>query len=154
MLRPGKPLKDGRFFHSRVKDCAGRPLRGDCISKARLVRTVLTADDHPALLRARRRKLRKDEEDRRPCTRHRWRSEGFHGEVKTRHRLRRAVRRGLGNMKIQSCPTAAAINLKRLATALDARFPVSGMLRMREMLLSALLARWTSRIRRMRTDFA
>lgn len=154
VLRPGKPLKDGRFFYSRVKDCAGCPLRGDCISKARSVRTVLITDDHPALLRARRRKLRKDEEDRRLYTRHRWRSEGFHGEAKTQHGLRRAVRRGLGNMKIQSYLTAAAINLKRLATALDARFPVSGRLRMREMLVSALLARWTSRIRRMRADFA
>ena len=93
VLRPGKPLKDGRFFYSRVKDCARCPLRGDCISKARSVRTVLTADEHPAILRARRRKLRKDEEDRRPCKRHRWRSEGFHGEVKNWHGLRRVVLR-------------------------------------------------------------
>ena len=154
VLRPGKPLKDGRFFYSRVKDCARCPLRGDCISKARSVRTVLTADDHPALLRARRRKLRKDEEDRRPCKRHRWCSEGFHGEVKNWHGLRRAVRRGLGNMKIQSCLTAAAINLKRLATAFHTRFPAVGVLRMREMLVSAVLARWAGRIRRMRADFA
>ena len=34
--------------------------------------------------------------------------------------------RGLGNMKIQPCPTAAAINLKRLAAAFHARFPASG----------------------------
>ena len=68
--------------------------------------------------------------------------------------LPRARRRGLGNMNIQSCLTAAAINLKRLAAVFHARIPASGMLRMREMLVSALLARWTSRIRRMRTDFA
>ncbi len=53
--------------------------------------------------------------------RHLWRSEGFHGEVKTWHGLARAVRRGLDNMKIQSYLTAAAINLKRLAAALVAR---------------------------------
>jgi IS5 family transposase len=50
--------------------------------------------------------------------RHRWRSEGFHGEAKTWHGLARAVRRGLANMKIQAYLTAAAINLKRLAAAL------------------------------------
>ena len=49
-----------------------------------------------------------------------------------------ALRRGLGNMKIQSCPTAAAINLKRLAAAFHARFPASGLIRMREMLVSAV----------------
>ena len=45
-------------------------------------------------------------------------SEGFHGEAKTWHGLARAVRRGLGNMRIQAFLTAAAINLKRLAAAL------------------------------------
>ena len=32
--------------------------------------------------------------------RHRWRSEGFHGEAKTWHGLARVVRRGLDNMRI------------------------------------------------------
>jgi len=64
-------------------------------------------------------------EDQRLYQRHRWRSEGFHGEAKTWHGLARAVRRGLGNMKIQAYLTAAAINLKRLAAA-----------------ILALLARW------------
>ena len=54
--------------------------------------------------------------------RHRWRSEGYHGEAKNWHGLARAVRRGLGNMKIQAYLTAAAVNLKRLATALLAQF--------------------------------
>ena len=44
-------------------------------------------------------------------------------------------------------PATAAINLKRLVAAFHSRFPDSGMLRMREMLVSALLARWTGRIR-------
>ena len=40
----------------------------------------------------------------------------MHGEAKTQHGLRRAVRRGLANMSIQAYLTAAVINLKRLAT--------------------------------------
>ncbi len=42
-------------------------------------------------------------------------SEGMHGEAKTQHGLRRAVRRGLDNVAIQAYLTAAVINLKRLA---------------------------------------
>src|SRR5215204_3360015 len=74
--------------------------------------------DYPALLRARRRRERWSTEDQRLYQRHRWRSEGFHGEAKTWHGLARAVRRGLGNMRIQAFLIAAAINLKRLAAAL------------------------------------
>ena len=40
----------------------------------------------------------------------------MHGEAKTQHGLRRAVRRGLDNVSIQAYLTAAVINLKRLAT--------------------------------------
>ena len=147
VLRPGKPRKHGRFFHAKAKDCARCPLKSDCLSKQSRCRTVIIGDDYPALLRGRRQTLRRSEEDRQLYRRHFWRSEGFHGETKTQHGLRRAVRRGLGNMKIQSCPTAAAINLKRLAAAFDARFPASGKIRMREMLVSAVLARWAGRIR-------
>ena len=145
-LRPGKPRKHGRFFHAKAKDCARCPLKGDCLSKQSRCGTAVIGDDCPALLRGRRRTLRRSEEDRQLYRRHFWRSEGFHGETKTQHGLRRAVRRGLGNMKIQSCPTAAAINLKRLAAAFHARFPASGMIRMREMLVSAVPARWAGRI--------
>ena len=155
VLRPGKPRKrGGRFFHAKATDCAHCPLRGDCLSEKSRRRTVVVGDDYPALLRARRRKLRRSDEDRRLYKRHFWRSEGFHGETKTQHGLRRAVRRGLGNMKIQSYLTAAAINLKRLAAAFHARSPASGTIRMREMLVSAVLARWAGRIRCMRAGFA
>ena len=153
-LRPGKPRKHGRFFHAKAKDCARCPLKGDCMSKQSRCRTAVIGDDYPALLRGRRRTLRRSEEDRQLYRRHFWRSKGFHGETKTRHGLRRAVRRGLGNMKIQSCPTAAAINLKRLAAAFHTRFPASGLIRMREMLVSAVPARWTGRVHQMRTGFA
>jgi hypothetical protein len=117
-LRPARPIKYGRFFYSKAKDCARCPLKGDCLSKGRVNKSVVVGDHYPALLRARRRRERWSEEDQRLYRRHRWRSEGFHGEAKTWHGLARAVRRGLVNMKIQAYLTAAAINLKRLAIAL------------------------------------
>jgi transposase len=118
ILRPARPIKHGRFFYSKAKDCARCPLKGDCLSKGRVNKAVVIGHDYPALLRARRRREQWSAEDRRLYQRHRWRSEGFHGEAKTWHGLARAVRRGLANMKIQAYLTAAAINLKRLAAAL------------------------------------
>ena len=117
-LRPQRRVEHGRFFYSRASDCRRCPMRGDCLSKGRVNKAVVVSDDHPALLRARRRKERWSEEDPRLHQRHRWRSEGFHGEAKGWHGLARAVRRGLRNMRIQAFLTAAAVNLKRLAAAL------------------------------------
>jgi hypothetical protein len=93
-------------------------MRGDCLTKGRANKAVVVSNDHPALLRARRRKDRWSEADARFYQRHRWRSEGLHGEAKAWHGLGRADRRGLQNMRIQAFLTAAAINLKRLAVAL------------------------------------
>ncbi len=117
-LLPGKPVKHGRFFYSKARDCRRCDLAALCLSKGRMNKAVVIGDDYPALLRARRRRERWSEEDQRLYQRHRWRSEGFHGEAKTWHGLARAVRRGLENMRIQAFLTAAAINLKRLAAAL------------------------------------
>jgi transposase len=118
VLRPGSPIKHGRFFYARAKDCARCSLASLCLSKGRPNKAVVISDDYPALLRARRRRERWSAEDQRLYQRHRWRSEGFHGEAKTWHGLARAVRRGLGNMRIQALLTATAVNLKRLAAAL------------------------------------
>ena len=118
ILKPGRRVKHGRFFTSRVRDCSRCDLRALCLSKSRVNKAVVVGDDYPALLRARRRRERWGEEETRLYRRHRWRAEGFHGEAKTWHGLARAVRRGLDNMRIQSFLTAAAINLKRLAIAL------------------------------------
>ena len=118
ILRPKRPLKYGRFFYSRAKDCSRCPLRADCLSKGRANKAVVVGDDYPALLRARRRRERWSAEDRRLYRRHRWRSEGFHGEAKSWHGLARAIRRGLANMKIQAYLTAAVVNLKRLAAVI------------------------------------
>lgn len=117
-LRAGKPVKHGRFFYAKARDCRRCDLAALCLSKGRANKAVVIGDDYPALLRARRRRERWSEEDQRLYQRHRWRSEGFHGEAKTWHGLARAVRRGLQNMRIQAFLTAAAINLKRLAAAL------------------------------------
>lgn len=77
----------------------------------------MISEDYPALLRARRRRECWSEEEKRLYQRHRWRSDGFHGEAKAWHGLARAVRRGLQNMRIQAFLTAEAVNLKRIATA-------------------------------------
>ena len=83
------------------------------------MRVIRIADGQAALLRARRRHARRDPDDVALYTRHRWRAEGAHGEAKTQHGLRRAVRRGTDNVAMQSSLTAAAMNLKRLGRALS-----------------------------------
>lgn len=120
ILRPGNPVAHGRFFCTRKRDCDGCSLASICISQGRTSEALVISHDYPALLRARRRRDRWSAEDQRLYKRHRWRSEGFHGEAKTWHGLARAVRRGIHNMKIQAYLTTAAINLKRLAAALIA----------------------------------
>jgi len=135
-LRPQRRVEHGRFFYSKAAECRSCPIRGDCLSKGRSNKAVVVSDNHPALLRARRRKERWSAEDTRLYQRHRWRSEGFHGEAKSWHGLARAVRRGLQNMRIQAFLTAAAVNLKRLAAALVALLGT----RMTMQLLADLLA--------------
>ena len=121
ILRPNNAkIAHGRFFASKARDCKGCDLAALCLSPSRATKAVVIVHDYPALLRARRRRDRWSEQDDRLYQRHRWRSEGFHGEAKTWHGLARAVRRGLDNMRIQAFLTAAAINLKRLAAALAA----------------------------------
>jgi DDE family transposase len=78
-------------------------------------RAILLRNDHPALLRARRKYARWGERERALYRSHRIHVEGFHGEAKTCHGPARAVRRGLANMQIQAYLTASAVNLKRLA---------------------------------------
>ena len=118
VLRPARPIKHGRFFYARARDCRRCDLATLCLSKGRVNKAVVVGDDYPALLRARRRRERWSDADVELYRRHRWRSEGYHGEAKTWHGLARAVRRGLENMRIQAFLTAAAVNLKRLAAAL------------------------------------
>lgn len=87
--RPTRPVKHGRFFYSRAVDCKGCDLAALCISKGRVNKAVVVGDNYPALLRARRRREQWTDEDRRLYQRHRWRSEGYHGEAKTWHGVAR-----------------------------------------------------------------
>jgi transposase len=124
ILRPYGRLQRGSFqyFQAHSKDCQICPLKARCVSPSRKARVVVFNINHPSLLRARRRRLRWGAYEKRLYTRHRWRVEGVHGEAKTWHGLARAIRRGLGNMRIQAYLTASAINLKRLVAALLAFF--------------------------------
>jgi transposase len=108
----------GWIYRATNKDCAGCPLRSRCISSTAKVRIILITDGYESLLRARRRWQKQDENIRDKYKRHKWRVEGIHGEAKTQHGLRRAVRRGLANVSIQVYLTAMVMNLKRLAAFL------------------------------------
>jgi transposase len=120
MLHPGKEKDDGsRVYQSRSRDCRHCPLRERCIPPSSCHRTIRIVLGYEALLRARRRKARGwDAETKELYQRHRWRAEGKHGEAKTTHGLRRAVRRGRWNVAIQAYLTAAVMNLKCLAALL------------------------------------
>ena len=107
--------ENGWIYRARSSDCRSCPLRARCISAKASSRIIHIRDGYEALLRARRRRRRWDEPTRSAYRRHRWRIEGVHGEAKTQHGLRRAVRRTMANVAIQVYLTAAVMNLKRLA---------------------------------------
>ena len=108
--------QNGNLYRARSCDCRACPMRERCIPPSAHVRSILLVDDYPALLRARRKHQRGwDEATRELYRRHRWHIEGVHGRAKSYHGLRRAVRRGLSNVHIQSCLAATAMNLKKLA---------------------------------------
>jgi transposase len=109
---------DGWEYRAKPSDCAGCPLRSCCLGKAKGARRVFITDLHAVILRARRHRSRWGAREHALYARHRWRVEGIHGMAKTWHGLRRAIRRGLGNVRIQAFLTAMAINLKRLAAAI------------------------------------
>jgi len=119
-LHSGKEKDDGsRIYQSRRCDCRNCPLRERCLPSSSLHRTIRIVHGYEALLRARRSKARGwDARTRELYDRHRWRAEGKHGEAKTTHGLRRAVRRGRWNVAIQAYLTAAVMNLKCLAALL------------------------------------
>ena len=121
-LRKTTETEKGVMYRARTKDCRNCRLRKRCFSKSATARTIMIGNGYEAMLRARRRKRKTDEKFTEIYTRHRWKIEGMHGEAKTQHGLRRAVRRGLTNVAIQAYLTAAVINLKRLVTCAGALF--------------------------------
>ena len=118
ILRRSCRNEKGWIYHASRKDCGNCPLRLRCMSSTAKVRLILITDGKKSLLRARRRWQKRDECIREKYKRHKWRVEGVHGEAKTQHGLRRAVRRGLANVSIQVYLTAMVMNLKRLAAFL------------------------------------
>ena len=105
----------GMIFRMSASVCSRCPHKTACIPASAKCRSILIVDGYEALLRARRRRTHWDETTAEFYNRHRWRVEGAHGEAKTQHGLRRAVRRGMANVAIQAYMTAAVMNLKRLA---------------------------------------
>jgi transposase len=117
ILRRSHRAKKGWIYRAKSSDCQRCPLLMRCVPETARGRSILIIEGYEALLRARRRKNRGwDEETQRIYNQHRNRVEGVHGEGKTQHGLRRAIRRGLVNVAIQVYLIAAVINLKRLAT--------------------------------------
>lgn len=108
-------VEKGTLFRMDARTCSCCALRSVCFSHKSNSRMILIVDGYEALLRARRRHACWDDETAQCYSRHRWLVEGVHGEAKEQHGLRRAVRRGLDNVAIQSYLAAAVINLKRLA---------------------------------------
>jgi hypothetical protein len=122
VLERSHRTEKGWWYRAQRSNCRVCPLKKRCIPETAMVRVILIIDGYEALLRARRRKNRGWNEDtRRVYNRHRIYVEGVHGEGKTQHGLRRAIRRGLANVAIQVYLIAAVINLKRLAKALSPR---------------------------------
>lgn len=115
-MRPSSENEQGMIYRASSCDCRKCSLNDKCTSGRKGSRTVLIGKGYSALLRARRRALCTDHEFARLYERHRIKSEGMHGEAKTQHGLRRAVRRGLANVAIQAYLTAIVINLKHLVT--------------------------------------
>jgi len=115
-MQPSSQNEQGTIYRARLCDCRKCPLHEKCTSGRKGPRQVLISNGYSALLRARRRVLCTDSRFESLYERHRIKSEGMHGEAKTQHGLRRAVRRGLANVAIQAYLTAIVINLKRLAT--------------------------------------
>jgi hypothetical protein len=64
ILRPQRPVKHGRFFYARARDCRQCDLAALCLSKGRVNKAVVVGHDYPALLRARRRRERWSDADR------------------------------------------------------------------------------------------
>ena len=107
---------NGWIYHCSAGICQACKHKEECLPSTGKYRTILIVDGYEALLRARRKKQKGwDPETTDLYYRHKWRVEGAHGEAKTQHGLRRAVRRGLENVAIQMYLTAAVMNLKRLA---------------------------------------
>jgi transposase len=117
ILHKTSRCKHGWYYHSKTYDCKRCPQKRRCLSPKVHRRTVVISETYPELLRARRRKTKWTPEEHHQYYRHKWRVEGVHAQAKCLHGLRRAARRGIENVSIQSLLTTTVINLKRLSKA-------------------------------------
>lgn len=118
-LTPRNSTKSGKWYRADRRDCTRCPLKAQCLPRGATSRRVHIVTNHAAILRARHKRAASGDDEHAIHTRPRWRVEGAHGTAKTLHGLARAIRRGLENMKIQALLTAVAMNLKKLAAALQ-----------------------------------
>lgn len=111
----------GLRYKARVSDCRVCPLRTRCTSgKVRTLNISLyEADLAAARLLQATAAAKRAARDRRVC------SERTFAEAKEHHGLRRAQRRGLPNLTVQSLLTATAINLKRYLKSQTRAFPAA-----------------------------
>lgn len=110
-----------RRYRAPTGVCPACPLRSRCTKSNR--RVLHVSPNHDALAR-----LRADAQTDSFRELYRKRQaviEGVNGEAKQWHGLRRAARRGLANMLIQSLLVAAVLNFKRLMAA---QSPIAGIL--------------------------
>lgn len=114
--------KLGWIYAARSIDCQKCRLKKRCISKTAKFRAIVIVDGYESLLRARRERGKWSQEKYDLYKRHHWQIEGRHGEAKTQHGLKRAIRRGIENMAIQVYLTAAVMNLKRIAAFINFLF--------------------------------
>lgn len=134
---------NGWSYSCGSRICQACKLKKQCLPTTGKSRQILIVDGYEALLRARRRKRKGwDKATYELYLRHKWRVEGVHGEAKTQHGLRRAVRRGLWNVAIQMYLTATVMNLKRLAAFSLSFFresiPIIGHIRFRGWILEPI----------------
>ena len=110
-----REVEGAREYILDGKKCSKCEHRDKCYKKNK-TRKVRISDNYESLLRARRKKAKGWSDVEKEMYKRHWTFiEGVHGEMKERHCLRRAVRRGLWNMEIQGFFAALAVNLKRLA---------------------------------------
>ncbi len=88
-LTPRNGTKSGKWYRADRRDCARCPLRAQCLPRGAPSRRVHIVTNHAVILRARRKRLAWNTDDRAIYARHRWRVEGIHGTAKTLHGLAR-----------------------------------------------------------------
>lgn len=114
----------GLRYRARPADCGPCPLRTRCTSGRARTLNISLYDADLAAARWLQGTLaaKRAARDRRIC------SERTFGEAKDNHGLRRAQRRGLPNVTVQSLLTATAINIKRYLKAQTKAFPAAAAL--------------------------